>query len=80
MEKERVSIGVKKNTKDFLNYISSIIQHEVGRGDLTWDDILIYMSVRFAFSENIDFQDVFTYLKLTEEERKYLREKLNILL
>lgn len=80
MDKERVSIGVKKNTKDFLNYMSSRVQHKVGRGDLTWDDFLIYISIKYAFFEDMDFKEISSSLKISEEERKFLREKLNIII
>lgn len=80
MERERVSIGVKKNTKDFLNFLSSRVQHKVGRGDLTWDDFLIYISVKYAIFENMDLKEIFSSLKISDEERKFLREKLNILI
>lgn len=80
MDKERVSIGVKKNTKDFLNYMSSRVHHKVGRGDLTWDDFLIYISIKYAFFEDMDFKEISSSLKISEEERKFLREKLNIII
>jgi len=79
MTEERVSIGIKKKTKDFLNYISSIVQRDLGRGDLTWDEFLLYISLKYVFFEEIDFNEVFTFLKMSEEERKFLREKLNII-
>ncbi|MDP8011803.1 MAG: hypothetical protein ACP5F1_00570 [Thermoplasmata archaeon] len=78
MDRGRVSIGVKRSTKDFLNYISSKVQHKIGRGDLTWDDLLIYIALKYAYFEDIDFKEVFPNLKLSEEERKMLRDKLNI--
>ncbi|MGB9814457.1 MAG: hypothetical protein ACPLVI_00725 [Thermoplasmata archaeon] len=77
---DRASIGIKRGTKEILNKISSEIVHELERADLTWDDVVIYLSYIYEKSNNrvmshiIRFEDYYS-----KEDIEKIRKKLKIL-
>lgn len=71
------SIGIKRGTKEILNKISSHIIQELERADLTWDDIVIYLSYKYERSMNRDFVNIENYY--SKEDVEKIRKKLRIL-
>ncbi|MFP3254820.1 MAG: hypothetical protein RXP30_00090 [Thermoplasmata archaeon] len=79
MGQDWASIGIKKGTKELLNKVSSHIIQELERADLTWDEIIIYLSYVFekksegSFDRNIKLENYYS-----KDEVDKIRKKLKI--
>ncbi|MEM3259608.1 MAG: hypothetical protein QXW48_03975 [Thermoplasmata archaeon] len=79
MEGEWASIGIKKETKELLNKISSEIVHELERWDLTWDDIILYLSyIYLNHIEKNSMENTNSYKYNIKEEIEKLKNKLKV--
>ncbi len=76
---ERASIGIKSKTKKLLNYVAAEIIYEVGRSDLTWDDLLIYLSKVYMDIKEKDIDALIIKNSIFDsEEFLKIRKKLKI--
>ncbi len=74
------SIGIKRGTKEILNKVSSEIVHELERWDLTWDDIVLYLSYIYLKNKDKNFSmeiDINNYYNKDDIEK--IRKKLKII-
>ncbi len=79
MVESRASIGVKHSTKELLTYVSAQVQSEVERGDITWDEFLIYLAIKYLDNKGISFNEILKKLNIDVEEFERVSKRVQVM-
>ncbi len=75
MVESRASIGVKNSTKELLTYVSAQVQSEIERGDITWDEFLIYLAIKYLDNKGISFKEIIKKFNIDVEELEKISKR-----
>ena len=75
MVESRASIGVKNSTKELLTYVSAQVQSEVARGDITWDEFLIYLAIKYLDNKGMSFKEIIKKFNIDVEELEKISKR-----
>ncbi|MGC8585394.1 MAG: hypothetical protein ACP5RZ_04345 [Thermoplasmata archaeon] len=78
MVESRASIGVKQSTKELLTYVSAQVQNDVERGDITWDEFLIYIAVKYLDTKGLSIKDVVKKFNIDIDEMDKINKKIAV--